>query len=223
MAAPPHEFLALYRGDHQRGIFLGHADRIAIDVFVHDQIAQYGDAKSLELFQRGAQIRHGEAMSFRESLRADDRRKVGLQHFPLEQVNGGEAHVAGTEQQLAAIAVDGLLFGVGVGFVFLALDHDRRLQFPDESFRRNAQDEGMVDEADGPDSDQPQLFRNQGAIRMVPVDADHEIVSAFRSELEQPKMAGMERVEISGNENDALAWAGLSDDSGGNFGSAAHG
>jgi hypothetical protein len=100
--------------------------------------------------------------------------------------------------------------------VFLALDHDVRLEALDEGLARLAQHEGVLHHRDRAQALEPQRGRHGHAVGIVRIDADDQHTAVVGGKAQQAQMAGMHDVEVSGHERDALAGGDLAPDSGGN-------
>ncbi len=125
-AGPADEAPFLDRRHHQGRVLLGHADRIAVHIGVDDQVADHQHPQARHALQRAAQARDAEPMALGVVVRFVDPHPQSL-GMSLQE-GRGQAHLAGTEQQLAAIGLDGGLLRVLAGLIFLALDDDVRPQ-----------------------------------------------------------------------------------------------
>src|SRR5216684_703834 len=97
--------------------------------------------------------------------------------------------------------------------VFLAFDDDRGPQLGDEGFGSIVENERVADPADRGHALQAQfLAQLRVAGKPVAQDPDYEIIAAFRGEAQQAQVAGVNDVEVAGDEYDALAGARLGAD-----------
>ena len=206
------EQFAQHRGDDDGRIFLRHAERIAGDVFVDDQIADHQHLQRREFRQHGLEISDTEAMAPRIVERLEDRRRIELAELAPDQIERGERHFARREQQPPTVAIQHRLLGIVGALVLLALDHHRGLQRGDDVLGLVAQQERVIDEADRVDAFEPQIVRQHPVVARIGDDADDENVAAFGGEFQQPQMAGMDDVEIAGDEHDRAVRPGLGPD-----------
>ena len=128
-----------------------------------------------------------------------------LLEFAADQIQRGEAHFPGSEEQAAAIGLDRSLLGVRLALVFLALHDDRRLQPRDHRLRPPGQHDGVVDEFDRANALEPQIGGDVRAGVSVGHHAHDEGVAALGRETQQPQVAGMDDVPVARHEDDPLA------------------
>src|SRR3954447_13257051 len=107
------ETLAHDRRYYQRRILLRHAERLAVDVLIDDEIADHDHFERWKSGDDGIEILKRKPVAVGIVARLGNVGAAGLLQFLLQQIDQREARVPGGEQQLAAIALEDLLLGVG--------------------------------------------------------------------------------------------------------------
>ena len=200
------EHLALDRGDDDGRILLRHAQGIAADVLVDDQVADDHDAQIGKARRQPGEVDDPEAVTRRIVGRLADGRELGLRVFALEQRPRCESRLAGAEDQPAAVGFDGRLLGIDPSFVLPALDDDVGLEPRDELLGGLREGNRLGDRSDRPNAGEPVGLGHGDTNRVVGIDADHQGAAHLGGKAQQAEVTGMQNIEVARHEDDrALA------------------
>src|SRR3954447_80482 len=106
------ETLAHDRRYYERRILLRHAERLAIDVLIDDEIADHHHLERWKACNDRSQVLERKSVAIGIVARLGDVGVGRLLQFLLQQIDQRDAGVPGGEQQFAAIALDDLLLGI---------------------------------------------------------------------------------------------------------------
>ena len=132
-----------------------------------------------------------------------NRRDVSAAIVLLERADRGEAHLAGAEEQLAAIFRDRRGLDIALVLVLASFDHDVRTQPLDEVLKRLVQQKCEVDDPDCPHGLDAEGGGHRDAGRLIGIDRDDQEIAVLGREAQQPEMTGVHDIEIAGNKNDS--------------------
>ncbi len=197
------EFRVLDRRDDNCRIFLRHAERITIDIFINDEVADHEHAQRTEPSEHLGKLSECEAVSRRIVGRLANGREVRLKIFSSQKPKRDETNVSRAEHKLAVPVAEELLLVVLTLGVFVPFNDNIGPQRLDELNRVAFKAHNEVNIRKGGHAVDAQIGWQADAWIAIRINPDDKEVRLLMREFQQAKMAGMDDVEVAGNEGNS--------------------